>query len=66
MPRFRHQFPRFFDLGLATLSYFAIGRRHFNDGCLDGKRVLDRACRISDGQFCLSTAKHGTRVGRLR
>ena len=44
MPRFRDKFPRFFDFGLAALSDLAVGRAHLHDGCLDGKRVLDRAC----------------------
>ena len=66
MPRFRDQFPGFFDLGLAALSYFAIGRAHLHDGRLDGKRVLDRTCRISDGELSLAPTKHRTRVGRRR
>jgi hypothetical protein len=55
MPRFRDQFAGFFDLGLAALSDLAVGRAHLNDGRLDRKRVLDRACRISDGQLRLAT-----------
>ena len=35
VPRFRDQFPRFLDLGLAPLPDFAIGRRHLHDGRFD-------------------------------
>ena len=66
MPRFRDQLARFFDLGLAALPDLAVGRAHLHDGRLDGKRVLDRACRISDGELSLAAAQHGTRVGRRR
>ena len=44
MPRFRDQLACFLNFGLATLSDFAIGRRHLHDGRFGRKRVLDRTC----------------------